>query len=441
MIPSSSQHSCFIAVASWLISPHTPPQSGGACLVQDGLIKAIGLLQELKRDHDVPVIEYPDCAILPGFVNAHTHLELTHFPAWRLRTNVDYHPRRFVDWLIQLIKIKRGIVADEVPLSVAEGIRMCLESGTTAVGEIINDPSHASIYHASQLFGRLYFEVLGHDPGRVDAMLKAALAACSGGAGERFASGLSPHTPYTIGEAHLPLIASAAASRGLPLAIHISESSAESDFIFDTTGPLAEEFYPFVDWKRYLTPPRKCSSTELLDHAGLLTPSTLAVHCVHLSLGDAEIIKKRGVSIALCPRSNERLDVGRAPVALLRKLGIPLALGTDSLASNDSLSLWDEMRFALEAFPQQLSPADLLHMVTLGGAAALGIDTLHGSLEPGKYANFQVVGNLGNVTDAGNLVQRVVTEGTLQDVFVRGQKYVGNYSPPSESFSATCRRS
>lgn len=386
----------------------------------DGVIVAAGTRDELVRSHAGRVVDHPGCAILPGFVNAHTHLELTHFPAWRLRTNVNYHPRRFVDWIIQLIKIRRGIGAEEIPSSVTEGIRMCLESGTTAVGEIVNNPSHASLYHASPLSGRLFFEVIGQDPLRFNGMLDAALEACLPGTDSRFLPGLSPHTPYTIAEDFLPQIRKAAEAKAVPLAIHISESSAETDFIFSSSGPFAEELYPFLGWKEHLTPPRRCSSTELLDRAGLLSPSTLAVHCVHLTLNDAEILKKRGVNVVLCPRSNERLDVGRAPLALLRKLGIPLALGTDSLASNDTLSLWDEMRFALNSFPQELSPADVLHMATIGGAGALGIAATHGSLEPGKRANFQVVSLAEGPSD---VMERLLYHGTLEDVYVAGERY------------------
>lgn len=424
-----------IHAAAWLISPQAPPLAGGALALSDGIIIAAGSRDELIRNHQAPVIDHPGCAILPGFVNAHTHLELTHFPAWRLRTNVDYHPRRFVDWLIQLIKIKRGIPAGEIPASVGEGIRMCLESGTTSIGEIVNDPALAPLYRGSPLSGRLFFEVLGQDQLRFENMLKSALAACPAESDGRFVSGLSPHTPYTIAEPHLPRISAVSASRALPLAIHISESAAETDFIFNTSGPLADEFYPFVNWSQYLTAPRHCSSTEMLDRAGLLTASTLAVHGVHLTLADAETLKQRGVTVALCPRSNERLNVGRAPVALLRKLGVPLALGTDSLASNDSLSLWDEMRFALDAFPHELSPTDVLDMATLGGAAALGIAKSHGSLEPGKCANFQVVACPKEVAPSEKVLERFVFEGAVKDVFVMGKRYTGGAAADDQTGS------
>jgi len=411
-----------IHAASWLVNPDSPPIAGGALLVRDGAVADVGTLSELRHAHTAPVVEYPDCAIIPGFVNAHTHLELTHFPSWRLRSAIDYHPRHFTEWIIQLIKIIRGLTTDDYPPSVYEGMRMCLESGTTAIGEILTNPLLSSLYKESVLAGRLYFEVVGQGTTRFENKFEGAVSAATSHATGPMTTGLSPHTPYTIGERHLPRIREAVVSHRLPLAIHISESAAETDFIFDSSGPLATDFYPFVGWERYLTSPRRCSSTELMDRNGLLTSATLAVHCVHLTLADARILKERGVSIALCPRSNERLDVGRAPVALFKKLGIALALGTDSLASNDSLSLWDEMRYALDAFPHDLAPEDLFRMVTIGGASALGISAICGSLEAGKRADFQVI-DIGE--GEGELLERLIQAGSVHEVYAGGERFIG----------------
>ncbi len=412
-----------IYAASWLINPDLPPVAGGAILVRDGAVSATGTLSELKREYSAPVTEYPGCAILPGFVNAHTHLELTHFPSWRLRSNVDYNPRRFTDWIIQLIKIARGLAPEVYPPSLREGVRMCLESGTTAIGEIVSNPQLADIYRDSLLSGRFYFEVLGQDPVRFNDKLAAALSAVESSKTGSMTTGLSPHSPYTIGEKFLPVIRDAALAQRLPLSIHISESDAETDFIFDSSGPLADDFYPFVGWEQYLGHPQRCSSTELLDRHGLLTSETLAVHCVHVTLADARILKERGACIALCPRSNDKLDVGRAPVALFNKLGIPLALGTDSLASNDSLSLWDEMRYALDLFSNELAPEDVLRMATSGGASALKISSSCGSLEVGKRGDFQVIAGCGD--GEKGLLERLVQNGIVQEVYAGGVRYVG----------------
>lgn len=410
--------------ASWLINPDASPVAGGALLVQDGIVAETGTLDDLRSRHSAPVVDYPGSVLIPGFVNAHTHLELTHFPSWRLRSAVDYNPRRFTDWIVQLIKISRGLTPEDYPPSIREGVRMCLESGTTAIGEIVTNPALAGLYYGSPLAGRLYFELLGQDPNHFNGKLAAATTAVQQNEAHLFAAGLAPHSPYTIAQEHLDAIRDAAASKHLPLSIHLSESRSEADCIFDGSGELATNFYPFVGWETFLGHPHRCSSTELLDRHGLLTPTTLAVHCVHVSLADARIIKSRGAHIALCPRSNELLDVGRAPVALFKKLGIPLALGTDSLASNNSLSLWDELRFALETFPHDLTEQDVFRMVTSGGAAALGISSACGSLEAGKRADFQVVGNcLGGGEE--RLLERVMREGVLKELFVGGVCYAG----------------
>ena len=409
--------------ASWLINPDAPPVAGGALLVRNGMIVDVGPLNILSSAHSAPVLDFPGCVLLPGFVNAHSHLELTHFPSWKLRSAVDYNPRRFTDWIIQLIKIARGLTPEDYPPSIREGVRMCLESGTTAIGEIVTNPAMAELYYHSPLAGRLYFELLGQDSALFKKKLVAATAAAHQGEAHTLLAGLSPHSPYTIAHEHLASIRDASASEALPLAIHLSESRSEADFIFDGSGDLATEFYPFVGWEHFLGHPARCSSTGLLDRYGLLTPTTLAVHCVHVSLADTRIIKSRGTHVVLCPRSNELLDVGRAPVALFKKLGIPLALGTDSLASNNSLSLWDELRFALEIFSNDLTVQDVFRMVTSGGAEALGLSARCGSLEAGKRADFQVVGNCDG-SEAG-LLERVMREGSVQEVFAGGVRYVG----------------
>jgi cytosine/adenosine deaminase-related metal-dependent hydrolase len=404
--------------AAWLINPDRPPIEGGAVLVQDGMVAATGTLSELKARSSAAVVEHHDCAILPGFVNAHTHLDLTHFPSWKLRTHVDYNPRHFSDWIIQLIKITRGLQTDDFRASLVEGIQKCVESGTTSVGDIVSRYELLPSYTSLPLGGRLYFEAIGQEPTHYNQRLSLALKAAKSLRNKPLHPGLSPHTPYTTSEVNLRLIRDVAASRHLPLAVHVSESQSETDFIFNTSGPLATELYPFVGWQQHLTPPRHCSSTELLDSLKMLTPSTLAIHCVHVTLADAQTLKNRGVTICLCPRSNERLDVGKAPLALFRKLDLPLALGTDSLASNDSISLWDEIRFALDQFTGELSPADLLRMATVGGATALGLSDRIGSLETGKRADFQIIRHAGN--NVNGLLERLIGQGRIADVCIGG---------------------
>ena len=351
---------------------------------------------------------------MPGFVNAHTHLELTHFPAWRLRDGLDYHPRAFVDWIIQMIKVRRGVTVEETRTSLKAGIQACLRSGTTAVGDIVTSPDLLSAYAGSAIGGRLYLELIGQDRQLFEPRLLKALEACKTVNGCRL-PGLSPHAPYTLNSSLLPDIAAAADQMQLPISLHLAESREESALLFDSTGPLADEMYPLVGWQDYLPAPRRTTPARFFDAGGLLGPSTLAVHGVQLTPADAALLKERGVTICLCPRSNERLAVGTAPVHLFKKLGMPLCLGTDSLASNDSLSLWDEIRFALDCYKGELAAEELLGMATKGGAKGVGLGEHVGVLETGKRADFQLV-ELGGACSA----ERLLETGRVRGVYICG---------------------
>lgn len=407
-----------IYAASHLFPVSSPALEGGALVVENGRILAVGKLSELTAAFPAPVIEYPGCAIIPGLVNAHSHLELTHFPSWKVRKGIDYAPRTYVDWIIQVIKIRRALTPEEQDHSVLEGIRISLESGTTALGEILSDPALLSLYLRSPLVGRVYLEAIGQTHQRCVDVLSTISESQPLFSGMDLMPGVSPHAPHTVSEDCFRELRDYTAKRALPLMIHLAESREESTFFFDSSGPIAEKLYPFVDWSEHLPPPRRTSPAAYLESLGVVRAGTTLVHCVHITPSDAELLKKRGAAVVLCPRSNEKLDVGAAPVHLLKAAGIPLALGTDSLASNDSLSLFDEARFLLKKFPEQFSPGEVLRMMTLAGAEVLGRATEIGSLEQGKRGDFLVV-SLPE-SQGKDLALEIITAGTLREVFIHG---------------------
>jgi len=408
-----------IYAASHLLPVSSPPIEGGALLVDKGSIVEVGKLSDLLSRYSAPVTEFPGCAVIPGLVNAHSHLELTHFPSWKLRKGIDYSPRTYVDWVIQVIKIRRGLTRHELEQSVLEGIRISLESGTTAVGEIVSDPWLLNFYRLSPLAGRLYLEAIGQDPLRCGELLELLDETLAGFDGTGLLPGISPHAPHTLSAGFFGDLVALAERRRVPLAVHLAESRAEVDFLFDSGGGIAGKLYPFVGWESYLPPPRRTTPAVYLDSLGVLRPGTVAVHCVHITPAEAEIMKERCVAVVLCPRSNDRLDVGNAPVRLLRKSGIPLALGTDSLASNDSLSLLDEARFLLDRFPGEFTPAETLRLATLSGAEAIGLEQMVGSLETGKRADFLVM-SLPGRGGTGGLCDALIREGKVLEVFTSG---------------------
>lgn len=419
-----------IYAASYLLPVASPPILGGALAVENGRILAVGKLSDLTAACAAPVVELPGCAIIPGLVNAHSHLELTHFPSWRVRKGIDYSPRTYVDWIIQVIKIRRSLSREEREHSVLEGIRISVEAGTTALGEILSDPGLLSLYLRSPLTGRVYLEGIGQEPQRWASLQSAIGEALPRFTGTALLPGVSPHTPYTLSEDLFRQLRDLAIKESLPLMIHLAESREEPTFLFDSSGPIAEKLYPFVHWEEYLPNARRTTPTAFLDSLELLRPGTTVVHCVHITPREAETLKKRGISVVLCPRSNDKLDVGVAPVHLLKKAGLSLALGTDSLASNDSLSLFDEARFLLQQFPGEFSAEEVLRMMTLGGARAIGRSAEMGSLEEGKRADFLVLSLPEN--PPADLYSEIIEQARIREVFISGYSLHSSLSAETE---------
>ncbi len=409
-----------IYAASYLLPINGSPVEGGAVAVESGRIMAVGRVDDLRKQFTAHIHEFPGFVLMPGLVNAHTHLELTHFPEWRRQYGPDNSLHSYVDWIIQVIKVKRGLDFAALSASLLDGLRISLQNGTTMVGDILSERRLLPLYKKSLLAGRIYLEFIGQDPERYCQLLDAIDQEISFLSGD-FLPGISPHSPFTVSQTLLNLLLAAARSRVIPLTMHLSESAEERSFFRDTSGSIAEDLYPFVDWEKYLPKPMGVTPTEWLDSSGALTADFLAVHGVHLCESDILKIKKNGSSVVLSPRSNHKLDVGRAPVELMVKAGIPLSLGTDSLASNDSLSLWDEMRFLLDSFPGTFSPADAVKMATIGGARAIKRDHEAGSLEPGKRADF-IIMKTGSRPAAEKVYEQLLEDSKVCGVWCCGDE-------------------
>jgi 5-methylthioadenosine/S-adenosylhomocysteine deaminase len=250
------------------------------------------------------------------------------------------------------------------------------------------------VLHAG-LRGVVYREILGLPPDDAVARVAAAreeIQAMRGTAsGSRIRIGLSPHSAYALSEELLRACDALVGETGTPPAIHAAESPDEVEFLSCAEGSIRRLLYPAVGCA---DPPRRRrarSPVAYLTEQGALAWKPLLIHAVHVNDSDCQTMARHGVGVAHCPRSNARLSCGVAPVPLLLAHGIPVGLGTDSLASAPSLDLWDEMRAALTVHAGRLDPAAVLEMGTLGGARALGIADRVGSLEAGKYADLVAV--------------------------------------------------
>jgi cytosine/adenosine deaminase-related metal-dependent hydrolase len=270
-----------------------------------------------------------------------------------------------------------------------------IERGTVAVGDVANHGWIPALLARTPLWAVVFHELFGFRGVDAETFVNEAanrldaMDADSAESDGRVRVALTPHAPHTTSPALLKALAGRSAATGAPLSVHVAESETEASFLRGG----ADEFRAFLTergvWDEGWTPPGQ-SPVEHLDRLHVLTPRTLAVHCVHLGQRDVSRLQARGVTVVTCPRSNERLGVGSTPVPKLLGEGIPVALGTDSLATTADLDLFAEMATLRTQHPG-VAPAAVLRMATINGAAALGMEDRIGSIEPDKSAALIVV--------------------------------------------------
>jgi cytosine/adenosine deaminase-related metal-dependent hydrolase len=377
--------------ARYLLPIVGPCIENGALRVRDGRIVDVGAAGSIIGQGEAGnVVDFGDAVILPPMANAHTHLELTHVPYWDAFAG-EREYASFTDWLFRLIGVLRGVPQEEFNYSLSDGIRRLIRCGTGAVGDIVSRIFTRQCYDNCPLRGRLFLEALGTDAELNRQTLDILREILVDNAPGAMAYGLAPHSIYSLTLEFLQQLSRLALQLGLSQSIHVAESPEETTLVRDGGGPFAERLYPQVGWGGRIPPPRGLSPVGLLTQHDILRPGDLLVHGVQVSSHDIDTIAGRGVYVVLCPRSNHRIGIGKAPVAGYRAAGVPLVLGTDSMASCDSLSLWDEVAFARQCFGDDLDPDTLLGMATYQGARALGLAGEMGALAPGYGAHFQVL--------------------------------------------------
>jgi 5-methylthioadenosine/S-adenosylhomocysteine deaminase len=361
--------------ADWVVPVEGAPiRDGAVAISDDGMIAAVGPATELG-----PCEHFPDAVILPGFVNAHSHLEYAVYAGFG--DGLD-----FPTWIALHIERKQRIDLADMEAIARLGALECLRSGITTVGDCSFAGAAATACADLGLRGVVYLEVFGETDGQLAERFEPMRERVAGVLSDDVRLGISPHAPYTVG---LDLYRSCDAL-GLPVATHLAESESETRFLRDGTGP----WEAFADW---LVAPPRTTGIRLLEGAGLLGSHVVAAHCVQADAEEIEILAARDVAVAHCPRSNALLGCGVAPLAELRAAGIRVCIATDSPASTPSFDMFDEMRAAIvaararERRPNALTAADALELATLGGARALGLDAEVGSLVAGKKADLTVL--------------------------------------------------
>jgi 5-methylthioadenosine/S-adenosylhomocysteine deaminase len=358
-------------------------------------------------------LRYPGCAIVPGFVNAHAHLELTLFHG--LLENLS-----FADWIARLVRMKYQMCTrDALKASARLGAAEMLRAGVTSVGEVMDVGTGWEAMLEFGLQGVAYQEVFGPAAAAADEALRGLQEKVERHRQQESGTqrvGVSPHAPYTVSKPLYERVRDYARREGLPMTAHIAESRDETSFVRDGAGPFAESHR-----KRGIdVVPRGWSPVVYLDRLGLLGGDMLLVHAIETDEQDLARIRETGSFVVHCPKSNAYLGHGVAPVAAMRAQGIPVALGTDSVASNEAFDMFGEMRTVVDQ--QRLSAEDAFRMATIEGARAMGFEKELGSLEAGKRADFAVV-RLGDVevNPVEQMVRRCAPS-DIQSTFAGGRE-------------------
>jgi len=326
----------------------------------------------------LPVLDFKDALILPGFVNAHSHLALSAL-AGRLRRR-----ERFTDWVRDLLRENTRVTPDERSRALAEGALALLHSGVSAFGDYLDHAERVDEYAALPQRQVLFLETLGFPASAarpaLDRVLNALAVRPSPGPRIRF--GLAPHAPYSVSRELLTSLSRLAAERGLRLSCHVAEFAEEVRFLREGGGEMAAFLKERGVYDEGFIPPGQ-SPLAYLAETGALA-GLMAVHLNHIE-SDLDLLAKHGASAVFCPGSTRWF--GREawmPVRELLDRGLPVGLGTDSLASNESLNFFRELRMAETMLPT-VSRIELLEMATRMGAEALGLNS--GVLAPGRPAD------------------------------------------------------
>jgi 5-methylthioadenosine/S-adenosylhomocysteine deaminase len=367
--------------ARWLVPVLAPPVEDGALLIgADGRIAASGRAADIPRPAGAEAVDFGEAAILPGLVNTHTHLEIT-----ALRGLV--RDLRFPAWVAAVRRLKDALSPADLLAASRWGVLEGFSAGITSSGDTGSSGAPAAALAALGARGVAYQEVFGPDPSQAEEAvrgLEAAVTALRPLESERLRVGVSPHAPYTVSEPLLRAVVDLARRLGRPCAMHLAESPEEDLFVRHGAGPFAESRRA----RGIAVEARGCSPVAWVRRAGLLDLAPLLIHCVTADGDDALAIAGHGASVAHCPWSNAVLRNGRADLPLLRRLGVTVGVGTDSVAAGGGLDLFRELRLAALGCP--LTPREMLRLATADAARALGLAGA-GTLEPGAWGDACVV--------------------------------------------------
>lgn len=368
----------------------SPPIKDGAVLVADGRIMEIGGRVELRKRHPrVTSLELGRGILLPGFVNAHAHLEL----GWIRQRLGNFNG--FMEWLEQIIKAKKlDATREEIEESTKKAMESLISSGVTTIGEVssyggIDKP----ILKTSGIRAVLFVELFD----RHGDFWK----------NQRFEKDLLleerpfPHAPYSCSTDFLKKVVKFQSKTKIPLGIHLAESPDEVRFLRGHKNGFEQRIFPLIEKDNF----RRIKSNSPFQYLKRLRffhkAKVTAVHMVQVYPAEIEELKKNDVGVVLCPRSNYFLKVGAPPLKHYFKLE-RIGIGTDGLSSNFNFNFFEELRFfylLANGMAARDIPFFTVYAATLGGAKSIFLEHKIGSIEKGKDADLIFLRPANNYTD------------------------------------------
>jgi cytosine/adenosine deaminase-related metal-dependent hydrolase len=369
--------------ARWIVPISSPPIADGVVAVDGDRIAYVGAGAAAPpgSDHDLG-----NALLLPGLVNAHCHLELTAMRGF-------LEDLEFRRWILRLTNARRAVLDRNALLDSARyGIEEGIRAGITSFADTCESGVVIQAMREAGVRGVMFQEVFGPDPAQCAtsiAELREKIAGLRYLETPLVRVGVSPHAPYTVSDDLFCATADLAREQRLPMAIHIAESELERQLVVEASGAFADGLRK----RRIGVTARGRSSIDLLARLGVLDAQPLLIHCVRVDERDIQLIAGSRSPVAHCPASNAKLGHGIAPLTELLAAGVTVGLGSDSVASNNRMDMLDEARLALLTQRARLLSSDapnarvVLELATIGGARAIGLSELVGTLEVGKQAD------------------------------------------------------
>ena len=416
----------FALKAHYLFPVDAPAVADGILTVSGDRIVAVG-----ENTSGRSPIDLGNVAILPGLINAHTHLEFSDLSAPIGRSRMP-----FTDWIAAVVGHRRdresasADIAQERASAVEQGLTESLYCGSTTLAEIATSGWPEQAFRSSSIDTTVFLELIGLSADGIEPLIGQSRTHIATSANAGWHAGISPHAPYTVNPLLLQRAAQVSSEARVPVAMHLAESREELELLRAGTGPFVKLLERLDAWH----PSAISRGTKPLDYLQILSAShrALIVHGNYLDRSEIEFLgaRREQMSVVFCPRTHAYFGHEEYPLAEMLSAGVNVALGTDSRASNPDLNVLEEMRYLYRHYGA-VSASDILRLGTANGAKSLGLGSEIGGLAAGRRADLTVVQLPDTASDDPHELL-LGDSGPVVRTYCRGQSYAAESSGRSE---------